>query len=240
MMSHAAALLRESSALQKATFIAQSACFLVCALRLLILFASQLTVWQSTVYVVQRIIYNLYFHPLAKYPGPLLARCSQLWTVRNMLAGRQAFEVYKLHRKYGPVVRIAPSELVFESAEAWKDIYGIRPGRAEIPKDPIFYLNSAAGAESIIAAPAKQHSVLRRLLSHGFSERALREQVDIIQDYVDLLIARMRAESEKEPRSDMVKWYNVSHYGIPPARFNRLTNVYSVLHIRCDRLPGLC
>lgn len=126
-----------------------------------------------------------------------------------MLQGSLAFKVERLHRIYGPVVRIAPDELVYDSANAWKDIYGIRPGKSEIPKDPLFYLNTAAGIESIIAAPAQRHGELRRLLSYGFSERALRAQFDIIQGYVDYLIARLRGESSKGGAVDMVKWYNV-------------------------------
>lgn len=30
----------------------------------------------------------------------------------------------KLHKKYGPVLRIAPDELSYASAQAWQDIYG--------------------------------------------------------------------------------------------------------------------
>lgn len=126
-----------------------------------------------------------------------------------MLQGRLPYSVAKLHRIYGPIVRIAPDELVFDDADAWKDVYGIRPGKSEIPKDPKYYNITAAGVESIIAAPASRHGELRRLLSHGFSERALRAQVDIIQDYVDLMIARLRSES-RMGSVDMVKFFNVS------------------------------
>lgn len=34
------------------------------------------------VYFIGGIIYNLYFHPLAKYPGPLICRASNLPWVR--------------------------------------------------------------------------------------------------------------------------------------------------------------
>lgn len=161
-------------------------------------------------------IYNLYFHGLAGYPGPFWARSSPLWAIKHMLGGDLSFHVEKVHRKYGRVVRIAPDELVWADAEAWKDIYGIRPGKSEIPKDPMFYLNTAAGIESIIAAPAKRHGELRRLLSHGFSERALRSQEPIIQHHVDLFIHRLRQISSKGESDspdgksvDIVKWYNV-------------------------------
>jgi hypothetical protein len=34
-------------------------------------------------YMVYNAIYNLYFHPLAKYPGPLICRISRLPWVRR-------------------------------------------------------------------------------------------------------------------------------------------------------------
>lgn len=34
---------------------------------------------QITAYCVSRIIHNLYFHPLSKYPGPKIAAISDIW-----------------------------------------------------------------------------------------------------------------------------------------------------------------
>lgn len=33
----------------------------------------------TVVYIVSRVVYLLYLHPLAKVPGPLLARMTSLW-----------------------------------------------------------------------------------------------------------------------------------------------------------------
>lgn len=37
----------------------------------------------------------------------------------------------------GPVVRLSPNELSFNSVQAWEDIYGHRLGRTNMAKDPI-------------------------------------------------------------------------------------------------------
>lgn len=68
--------------------------------------------------------YNLYFHPLAKFPGPFLARASLVYYSISTLNGKLATEVRFLHDKYGDVVRIAPNILSFNSGQAWEDIYG--------------------------------------------------------------------------------------------------------------------
>jgi len=42
-----------------------------------------------------------------------------------------------LHDKYGPIVRLSPNELSFNTVDAWEDIYGHRHGRPNMAKDPI-------------------------------------------------------------------------------------------------------
>jgi hypothetical protein len=37
----------------------------------------------------------------------------------------------------GPIVRLSPNELSFNSVQAWEDIYGHRLGRPNMAKDPI-------------------------------------------------------------------------------------------------------
>ncbi|KAJ5938879.1 Short-chain dehydrogenase/reductase SDR [Penicillium verhagenii] len=43
-----------------------------------------------------------------------------------LLSGRQPYTLLGLHLKYGPVVRTAPNELSFNTAQSWKDIHGFR------------------------------------------------------------------------------------------------------------------
>ncbi|KAF2500018.1 cytochrome P450 [Lophium mytilinum] len=159
-------------------------------------------------------IYNLYLHPLRAYPGPFWARSCRFWYINYALRGELPFSVYHAHQKYGPVVRVGPDELSYADPESWKEIYGHRPDRGHIPKDPNFYLNTAAGDLSIIAAPSKRHGELRRLMSHGFSEKALRDQEPAIQHYVDLMIRRLRDLSVKGEPIDLVNWYNFFTFDI--------------------------
>ena len=46
------------------------------------------------------------WHPLAKYPGPFLAKISKFWGAFVMAAGKNHLVTKKLHEKYGPYVRI--------------------------------------------------------------------------------------------------------------------------------------
>lgn len=67
-------------------------------------------------------VYNVYFHPLRMYPGPKWWAASRLPWIWVSTQGRLHREVLKLHKTYGPVVRIGPKELVFTSPDAWKQM----------------------------------------------------------------------------------------------------------------------
>jgi cytochrome P450 len=59
----------------------------------------------------------------------------------------------------------------------------------------------------ILTADRDTHTRQRRLLSHAFSEKALREQEGILQAYVDKLLAQLSFRDSSEP-FDIVAWYN--------------------------------
>jgi hypothetical protein len=45
-------------------------------------------------------------HPLAKYPGPILARVTKLWGAWLAVNGEAHLVYKKLHEQYGDVVRV--------------------------------------------------------------------------------------------------------------------------------------
>ena len=70
-------------------------------------------------------IYRLLFHPLARTPGPRLAAISNIWHARHVRNGRARELGKTLHERYGPVVRVGPNEVWFNSGEAFKAIYSM-------------------------------------------------------------------------------------------------------------------
>ena len=68
-------------------------------------------------------VYRLFFHPLASVPGPRLAAVSNVWYAYQVRNGR-VFSLGKtLHNKYGPVVRVGPNEVWFDSVDGFDTIY---------------------------------------------------------------------------------------------------------------------
>lgn len=83
-----------------------------------------------------RAVYNVYFHPLAGIPGPQTWSATRLPFVRSLLSGTLVHDIQELHRRYGPVLRIAPNEVTFSQPEAWNDIFQTRRGCLQSLKEP--------------------------------------------------------------------------------------------------------
>ncbi|RYP75506.1 hypothetical protein DL771_002391 [Monosporascus sp. 5C6A] len=170
----------------------------------------------TVLWVGSYVIYNLFFHPLRQYPGPLILRATRLGFYSKLMNGTLPFEMLDLHKKYGEVVRIAPNELAFSNATAWKDIMGHKPqGSAEFEKWDGFYRTVEDMPTDIANAGREEHGALRRILAHGFSDRSMREQQPIIKKYIDLLIQRLHENCQGGPKAlNMAAWYNYTTFDV--------------------------
>ncbi|RYO92945.1 hypothetical protein DL766_010411 [Monosporascus sp. MC13-8B] len=170
----------------------------------------------SVVYNVGYALYNVFLHPLRKFPGPISHRMSNAPRAYYNLRGDLSFHVADLHAKYGNVVRIGPNSLAFLSPEAWKDIYGHKAhGEQEFPKHQAGYRPVESMPKTIIHVDREEHAFLRRQLAHGFSERSMRGQEPIIGAYADKLIERLRENvvAGKNPLN-MREWFNWATFDI--------------------------
>ncbi|KAF2005223.1 cytochrome P450 [Amniculicola lignicola CBS 123094] len=167
-------------------------------------------------YFVLLALYRITLHPLAKYPGPFLWRVSPLPSCISLLKGRISFDYKTLHDQYGPVVRVMPNELSFNTAKAWDDIYGHRVGLANMDKDPIHVgaVEAIPGATNLTMAPDTHHARQRRALAHAFSKQALLEQEPILKGYVDMFVKRLREMAHSGTAANMVSWYNFCTFDI--------------------------
>jgi cytochrome P450 len=167
---------------------------------------------------VWTVVYNLFLHPLRKFPGSKLFAASYLPTAITRIYGVATHTILKFHDMYGPIVRVGPNEISYIDARALKDIYGHRTGGKEaFQKDSRFYGLDASGAEGMFRAVDEDtHARQRRIFSHAFSEKALREQESIIKKYADKLTAllRQRAVLQHEAPIDILRMYNYTAFDI--------------------------
>ncbi|TVY27315.1 Cytochrome P450 monooxygenase [Lachnellula hyalina] len=84
-----------------------------------------------TVYSVYHVIYNLFFSPIAGFPGSKLAATTG-WVefyYDYFKQGAYIYEIEKMHQKYGPIVRINPEELSIHDPTFYNEIYCIESKR---------------------------------------------------------------------------------------------------------------
>lgn len=75
-------------------------------------------------------------------------------------------------------------------------------------------MGTTNGAESILIVKSDvEHSRMRRVLAHAFSEKAVREQEPLIQEYVDLLMSSLHEAADEGPQN-MVSWYEFVAFDI--------------------------
>ncbi|KAM3509232.1 hypothetical protein MY11210_006415 [Beauveria gryllotalpidicola] len=162
------------------------------------------------VYISLLVVYRIWFHPLSKYPGPKLQAAWYLpHLYHNYLVGNGHLRTTRLHRKYGPIVRIGPNHLAVDGSIGWRDIYGHKTGKQEFDK---FFTPFPNSESSLIIAPKDTHRRIRRQLAHAFSDSALAEQETVVMQYVDLLIDRLTERCGKT--INIVKWFNFTSFDI--------------------------
>lgn len=148
-------------------------------------------------------VYNRYWHPLARYPGPFLWTCFRLRYVLAMKSGQLHQRLKEFHSTYGPIVRIAPDELSYADERAWDDIYR---KRTFFRNKTWFMKPSQDEPHSIFTHREDYHARFRKAFAPGFLDRSLQEQAPVVEAYTDLFIKQMRVFSGKSV--DMTRWFN--------------------------------
>ncbi|KAL5338154.1 cytochrome P450 [Aspergillus crustosus] len=126
-----------------------------------------------------------WLHPLSKYPGPPLAAISELWYASAWTGGFWNRKIEDAHRRYGDIVRIAPNELSFSTAQAFRDIYGApSKTRKLFRKSDRFYDNGHSNI-AFVRDPV-EHARQYRMFAPQFRPSAVRTQEPIVHAHADL------------------------------------------------------
>ncbi|RAH79186.1 putative cytochrome P450 [Aspergillus japonicus CBS 114.51] len=79
----------------------------------------------AALYGVTLVIYRLYLHPLARFPGPKIAAATGWYEFYHdvIRGGMYIHEIQRMHRKYGPIIRINPYEIVINDPDYYNTVY---------------------------------------------------------------------------------------------------------------------
>ncbi|RFU25703.1 hypothetical protein B7463_g10633, partial [Scytalidium lignicola] len=166
------------------------------------------------IFLFVRAIYRITFHPLARFPGPKFRAISTIPHAWSTASGNLPHDLSDLHKNYGDVVRFEPNSLTFISPEAWNDIYSHARARAN-PK--VGYGEPAPGIHSIVTAPdAETHARQRKIISHAFSDKALKDQESFVLEYLRRLIVQLRERASNPGTAvvNLVQWFDWTTFDI--------------------------
>ncbi|CAJ2509677.1 Uu.00g147030.m01.CDS01 [Anthostomella pinea] len=123
-------------------------------------------------YAAGIVVYRLFFHPLAKYPGPLLAKITDAHQLYHAWKGDRHLQFWRMHEQYGNIVRFGPSSVSFNSNTALKSIYGFK---ANVRKAEFYdaFVHPAPNTHN--TRDKVLHARKRRVLSQAFSDSAVKE-----------------------------------------------------------------
>ncbi|KAI0173111.1 hypothetical protein GGR52DRAFT_541952 [Hypoxylon sp. FL1284] len=143
-------------------------------------------------FLLLKVCYRLWLHPLHKYPGPLLGKLSNAYGGYHSLTKRHHLTTLKNHQRYGPVIRQGPNMLIFNSATALQDIYQ----NPRISKSYAYERSRLAPNPTLFdTMETDQHRLKRKILSQATSERWMRLFEPTMMEQVDIFLRELMASS---------------------------------------------
>lgn len=159
----------------------------------------------SSTLVLVYILYQRFFSPLAKIRGPFWASLSPAWKLYQLTKGNFHETIVELHEEYGPIVRIAPNEVIISDKTAIREIYSTTQGRDFLKTD--YYDPFTAFRPTIFGQRDPHlHAKRKRIVSHGYSMNALQAMEKFVQERLQLFMDKMRQFSRTGEQINLGKW----------------------------------
>ncbi|KAK2738258.1 hypothetical protein FQN57_007121 [Myotisia sp. PD_48] len=127
---------------------------------------------------------RLIWSPLAKFPGPRLAALSNWYEFYYdvFLQGKFTAHIQDLHKQYGPIVRITPTELHIDDPDFFDQLYARNARR-----DKYSYFSGRFGyaSDCFSTVPHDLHKLRRKPLTPMFSIQRISDFQEVIREKVN-------------------------------------------------------
>ncbi|KAK1675048.1 cytochrome P450 [Colletotrichum godetiae] len=138
------------------------------------------------------LIYNVLFHPLARVPGPFLAKFNDFWHAYQLYTDMRHEKLCKLHDQYGPVLRLGPNTVSVNTTEGFQKVYS---ATSPIDKSP-FYQSFTPGFQSSFSSMGAAYKEKKSILSQAFSQKKLDAMEPAFMEHIWKLCKVMKSQSE--------------------------------------------
>ncbi|KAG0650114.1 Cytochrome P450 monooxygenase yanH [Hyphodiscus hymeniophilus] len=147
-------------------------------------------------------VFNIFNAPLAEFPGPKLAAATAWYQTYYEVYRRESWTdvLERLHKQYGPIVRVGPNELHFSDPAAYHEIYN---ENNKWNKDAFLYRSFGQDHSSFGFLTYEPSKKRKDFLSPFFSHRAICDLQELIQSNVDRFCDVLTANNGKGRSSDL-------------------------------------
>ncbi|KAL3448088.1 cytochrome P450 [Aspergillus insuetus] len=204
------------------------------------------------IYTASVLIYNGYFHPLRRFPGPPLAAFTSLWYFKRIRTGNPRDVQHPLHEKFGDFVRIGPKILAVRHPDAIETIFGTKKDSgSSVWRKAAFYDSfdphiPNARTDSFSERDDARNAERRRLVGSLYAqgnvlryEACVDRLIDIFQQRMKVLadpVAGPDADSTQRARTalDMSVWLERYTFDVIGAVFHGRLEGFGMLRQGAD------
>lgn len=131
-----------------------------------------------------RVVYNVFWHPLAHVPGPFWARASGIPSWYHAYTGKRHIWLWQQFQIYGNKIRPEPNTVLFCDPDAYADIYGMK---SNVRRSHFYtaFKRKANENTTLNSIDVAEHASKRKLLNLCFTEKSLRAASHFIIKHVD-------------------------------------------------------
>ncbi len=152
-------------------------------------------------------LYTSLTSPLRSVPGPLLARFTRLWYFHRLSLGRFEHDDIALHKKHGPVVRIAPDMYSIDAPEVVRKVYGIN---SKFPKSDWYYAWQHPDPNRWTLFPdrdMKRHAETRKRFQSMYSLSSLVSYEGYVDSCTEIFSQRLSEFAASGQTIDCAHWF---------------------------------
>ena len=158
------------------------------------------------------VIQHRYFSPISSIPGPALGTVATLFQTWQVWKGALPQDLERLHRRYGPLVRISYNEVSVNHPEALSKILAAPLVKAKAYN--VFALPNADYQNLMSQQSIPQHSVMLRNTSPGYTMSNVIKSESAIDEAIALLERRLDAKIEENKPFDFSQWLHFTTWDI--------------------------
>lgn len=159
-------------------------------------------------FILFRLLWNKYQRHLVSIPGPTLAAYTKFWRLHDVWKGKAHLTAIDLHRKHGPLVRIAPNHVSVADPSYISVFYNIKENYTKSAFYPIQCISWKKKPEMNLFSTRDPHYHRRekRKVGAAYSLPNLLESEAAIDTCIKLFMDRLDEFSIKNQSVDLGAW----------------------------------